>query len=69
MSSDNISMPNAGVGHEHPAQPRHLAPLLAGLRPRFHDIHGSQWGLPDVYAPDDYKASQALGKKLRAQNS
>jgi hypothetical protein len=69
MWSGNISMPNAGVGHEHPAQPRHLSPLLADLRQRLYDIHGSRWGLPDIYAPDDYRASQALGKRLRAQNS
>jgi len=43
--------------------------LLADLHQQLHDIRGRQQELPDVYAPDDYSAAQALGKRLRAQNS
>ncbi len=43
--------------------------LLADLDQQLHDIRGMHQSLPDVYAPDDYSASQALGKRLRAQDS
>jgi hypothetical protein len=43
--------------------------LLTDLQQHLHDIRAQQQDLPDVYAPDDYSASQALGKRLRAQNS
>jgi hypothetical protein len=43
--------------------------LLADLRQHLHDIRGQQQNLPDVYAPQDYSATQALGKRLRTQNS
>jgi len=43
--------------------------LLADLREQFHDIRGSQHERPDIYAADDYSASQALGKRLRGHNS
>jgi len=43
--------------------------LLADLHQQLHDIRGMQPVLPDVYAPNDYSVSQALGKRLRAQHS
>jgi hypothetical protein len=43
--------------------------LLTDLHQHLHDIRGRQQALPDIYASDDYSASQALGKRLRAQNS
>jgi RES domain len=43
--------------------------LLADLHQQLHYIRGRQQELPDVYALDDYSAAQALGKRLRAQNS
>ena len=43
--------------------------LLADLRERFHDIRGRQGELPEVYAAMSYSVSQALGKRLRGQNS
>ena len=41
----------------------------ADLHQQLHDIRGRQQELPAVYALDDYSAAQALGKRLRAQNS
>lgn len=43
--------------------------LLADLNQAFHDIRDMQQELPDVYAPDDYRAAQAMAKRLRAQAS
>jgi hypothetical protein len=43
--------------------------LLADLNQQLHDIRGMQQILTDVYALDDYSTSQALGKRLRTQNS
>lgn len=43
--------------------------LLADLRGPFHDIRGRHGELPEVYAAISYSASQALGKRLRGQNS
>jgi len=43
--------------------------ILADLRQQFHDIRGMQRQLPDVYAAADYRASQALGRQLRGENS
>jgi hypothetical protein len=43
--------------------------LLVDLQQHLPDIRGRQQDLPDVYAPEDYSASQALGKRLREQNS
>lgn len=43
--------------------------LLADLHQQRHDIRGRQQALPAVYAPDDYSATQALGKRLRAHHS
>jgi hypothetical protein len=43
--------------------------LLVDLQQHLHDIRGQQQALPAIYAPEDYSASQALGKRLRAQNS
>ncbi len=43
--------------------------LLADLHQQLHDLRGRQQALPDVYALDDYSAAQALGKRLRPQNS
>ena len=43
--------------------------LLADLDQQLPDIRGMHQSLPDVYAPDDYSASQALGKRLQAQDS
>ncbi len=43
--------------------------LLADLNQQLHDIRGMQSVLSDIYARDDYSASQALGERLRAENS
>ena len=43
--------------------------LLADLQQHLPDIRGRQQDLPAIYAPEDYSAAQALGKRLRAQNS
>jgi hypothetical protein len=42
---------------------------LADLDAPLHDIRGMRETLSAVYAPDAYGASQALGRRLRAQNS
>lgn len=43
--------------------------LLADLNQQFHDIRGMRQIQADVYALDDYTVSQALGKRLREQDS
>jgi hypothetical protein len=43
--------------------------LLADLHQQLHDIRGRHQALSEVYALDDYSAAQALGKRLRTQNS
>jgi hypothetical protein len=42
---------------------------LADLDAPLHDIRGLRASLPAIYATDDYGASQALGRRLRAENS
>jgi hypothetical protein len=42
---------------------------LADLDAPLHDIRGMREALPAVYAPEDYRASQALGRRLREQRS
>lgn len=42
---------------------------LADVDQDLHDIRGMRETLPDVYATDNYYASQALGKRLREQRS
>jgi RES domain-containing protein len=42
---------------------------LADLDTHLHDIRGLRESLPAMYALDDYSASQALGRRLREQNS
>lgn len=39
------------------------------LRKRLHDLRGLQDPYPDVYSPDHYGSSQALGRQLRATHS
>ena len=39
------------------------------LDARLHDIRGQRSELPRVYAPDDYSASQQLGRRLHAAHS
>jgi len=41
--------------------------LVAGIDAELHDIRRSR--LPDVYDPDDYRASQAFGRGLRERGS
>ncbi|VVT18527.1 RES family NAD+ phosphorylase [Erythrobacter sp. EC-HK427] len=36
---------------------------------RLHDIRGRQQRMADIYAPNDYAASQALGRKLRGEGA
>lgn len=43
--------------------------LLTDLDKELHDIRGMRTVIPEIYADNDYSASQALGKQLRAQNS
>ncbi|ETW93020.1 MAG: hypothetical protein ETSY1_41080 [Candidatus Entotheonella factor] len=43
--------------------------LLVDLDQQLHDIREMGPSLPDVYAADNYSASQALGKRLRGQES
>ena len=43
--------------------------LRARLRADLHDLRGMGSALPDVYDPDDYTASQAFGRRLRAKGS
>jgi hypothetical protein len=42
---------------------------LADLDAQLHDLRGMRETLPDLYAPENYAASQALGRELRAQGS
>jgi hypothetical protein len=42
---------------------------LADLDAHLHDIRGMRESLPAMHAPDDYSASQALGRRLREQHS
>jgi hypothetical protein len=42
---------------------------LADLDAPLHDIRGLRATLPALYAPEDYSASQALGRRLREQRS
>ncbi len=42
---------------------------LADLDACLHDIRGLRETLPAIYAPDDYRVSQDLGRLLREQNS
>ena len=42
---------------------------LTDLDAHLHDIRGLRETLPAIYAADDYSASQALGMRLRAQDS
>jgi hypothetical protein len=42
---------------------------LADLDAQLHDIRGLRATLPDVYALEDYRASQVLGRRLREQHS
>ena len=42
---------------------------LADVAAFFHDIRGQRGQLPDIYAPDSYGASQALGRKLKLSGS
>ncbi len=42
---------------------------VTDLDTHLHDIRGLRETLPTIYAADDYSASQALGRRLRAQNS
>jgi RES domain len=54
------------------AQPRmelDMRVYLADLDAPLHDIRGLRETLPAIYAPDDYGASQALGRRLREQHS
>ena len=43
--------------------------LVARLAGELHDLRGMRAELPDIYALDDYTASQALGRSLRAAGS
>ena len=43
--------------------------LVARLSGELHDLRGMRGELPDVYSLDDYAASQALGRALRAADS
>lgn len=54
----------------------HEAPIRLEMRVyvgriagRLHDLRGLEKNLPDVYSPDSYIASQALGRELRDANS
>lgn len=42
---------------------------LADMAADLHDIRGRAADMPDVYRADDYGASQALARRLRAQGS
>jgi len=42
---------------------------LTDLDAQLHDIRGLRNALPAIYAANDYSASQALGRRLRDQNS
>ncbi|MFA7554930.1 MAG: RES family NAD+ phosphorylase [Spongiibacteraceae bacterium] len=43
--------------------------LVADLNKELHTIYGKQDEYPDIYHPDDYTASQSLGKELKKSNS
>jgi hypothetical protein len=43
--------------------------LRARLRGELHDLRGMREKAPEVYDRDDYGASQALGRRLRAMQS
>lgn len=43
--------------------------LIADLNQELHTIQGKQGELPDIYHPDDYTASQALGETLKRAKS
>jgi hypothetical protein len=43
--------------------------LRARLQADLHDLRGVAGEAPELYHPDDYSASQALGRRLRAMNS
>jgi len=42
---------------------------LADMAADLHDIRGRQAEMAEVYAPDDYGASQALARRVRAEGS
>jgi hypothetical protein len=46
-----------------------LRTYVARIGGRLHDIRGAQRQFADAYAKDDYAASQALGRRLRAEGS
>ncbi len=43
--------------------------LRARLRGRLHDVRGLERAHPELYHPEDYRASQALGRALHAASS
>lgn len=43
--------------------------LIADLNQELHTIQGKQGEMPDIYHPDDYTASQALGGNLKKAKS
>jgi hypothetical protein len=43
--------------------------LRCTVRAEMHDLRGLRSRLPDVYAPEDYAASQALARELRGAGS
>ncbi|HET8656759.1 MAG TPA: RES family NAD+ phosphorylase [Longimicrobiaceae bacterium] len=43
--------------------------LRARLSAELHDVRGMRDSLPEIYHPDDYSASQALARRLRAAGS
>jgi hypothetical protein len=43
--------------------------LRARLEAELHDLRGLTGAAPEIYRPDDYSASQALGRRLRAMSS
>jgi len=75
-AADTLETAIAEVGHDRArflartAEPDidvDLRWIKADLRQRVHDIRAR--GLPDVYDPDHYGASQVLGRALREQGS
>lgn len=74
-ASAEIATAAAEVGHHlrREAVARHVAGLArtyraysARLMGDYLDLRGSQGERPDIYAPDSYAASQALGESVRA---
>ena len=56
----------SAAGYYHTIQMREL---IARPRAAFHDIRGRRTELPALYDPNDYTASQAFGRTLRAAGS